>query len=110
MASSPSPSGPYGFSAERILIIRRGPTRVFHLVLWDTEHDTFDHGSWFRWAPYVRRCDVSFHGQWLVYFAMGPTRQLYSWVALSRPRDLPAQGHLGGDPRGVAQPSRHMQT
>jgi hypothetical protein len=78
-------------AAERILIIRRGPTRVFHLVLWDTQRDTFEHGSWFRGALYVRRCDLSFDGQWLVYFAMGPTRELYSWVALSRPPWLRAE-------------------
>lgn len=78
-------------AAPRILIIRRGPSRVFHLVLWDTEHDTFEYGSWFRGKLYVRRCDLSFDGQWLVYFAMGPTRELYSWVALSRPPWLRAE-------------------
>ena len=72
-------------AAHRILIIRRGPTRAYHLVLWDTEHDTFEHGSWFRGALYVRRCDLSFDGQQLVYFAMGPTRTYYSWVAISHP-------------------------
>jgi hypothetical protein len=78
-------------AAERILIICRGPTRVFHLVLWDTAHDMFEHGAWFRGALYVRRCDLSFDGQWLVSFAMGPTRELYSWVALSRPPWLRAE-------------------
>jgi hypothetical protein len=72
-------------AAPRILIIRRGPTRVYHLVLWDTERDTFEHGSWFRGALYVRRCDLSFDGQRFIYFAMGPTRTYYSWVAMSRP-------------------------
>jgi hypothetical protein len=72
-------------AAPRILIIRRGPTRIYHLVLWDTERDTFEHGSWFRGALYFLRCDLSFDGQRLVYFAMGPTRDYYSWVAISRP-------------------------
>ncbi len=71
-------------AAPRILIVRRGPTRVYHLVLWDTERDTFEHGSWFRGSFYVRRCDLSFDGQRLLHFAMGPTRDYYSWVAISR--------------------------
>jgi hypothetical protein len=78
-------------AAPRILIIRRGPTRVRHLLLWDTEHDTFEHGSWFRGALYARRCDLSFDGQRLVYFAMGPTREFYSWVAIARPPWLRAE-------------------
>jgi hypothetical protein len=77
--------------APRILIIRRGPSRVFHLVAWDTETDQFEHGSWFRGRLYPMRCDLSWDGQWLVYFAFGPTRELYSWVALSRPPWLKAE-------------------
>gem|GEM_PF-1339532 len=72
-------------AAPRILIIRRGPARVYHLALWRTDTDTVEHGSWFRGQLYVHRCDLSWDGQWLVYFAMGPTRQHYSWTAVSRP-------------------------
>lgn len=71
-------------AAPRILIIRRGPSRVYHLALWHTDTDTVEHGSWFRGQLYVYRCDLSWDGQWLVYFAMGPTRQYYSWTAVSR--------------------------
>jgi hypothetical protein len=78
-------------ASPRILIIRRGPSRVFHLVMWDTETDEFEHGSWFRGRLYPMRCDLSYDGQWLVYFAFGPTRDLYSWVALSRPPWLKAK-------------------
>jgi hypothetical protein len=72
-------------AAPRILIIRRGPTRVYHLALWHTDTDTVEHGSWFRGQLYVHRCDLSWDGRWLVYFAMGPTREHYSWTAVSRP-------------------------
>jgi hypothetical protein len=74
-----------------MLIIRRGPSRVFHLIAWDTETDRLEHGSWFRGKLYPHRCDLSFDGQWLVYFAFGPTRDLYSWVAVSRPPWLRAE-------------------
>lgn len=77
--------------APKMLIIRRGPSRVFHLIAWDTETDQIEHGSWFRGRLYPLRCDLSFDGQWLVYFAFGPTRELYSWVALSRPPWLRAE-------------------
>jgi hypothetical protein len=77
--------------APRMLIIRRGPSRVFHLIAWDTETDQMEHGSWFRGRLYPLRCDLSFDGQWLVYFAFGPTRELYSWVAISRPPWLRAE-------------------
>lgn len=48
-------------------------------------YSVVEHGSWFRGQLYVHRCDLSWDGQWLVYFAMGPTRQHYSWTAVSRP-------------------------
>lgn len=78
-------------AAPRILILRRGPSRVYHLVLWHTDTDTFEHGSWFHGRLYWHRCDLSFDGTWLVYFALGPTRQHYSWVAVSRPPWLHAE-------------------
>jgi hypothetical protein len=85
-----------------MLIIRRGPSRVFHLIAWDTETDELEHGSWFRGRLYPLRCDLSFDGKWFVYFAFGPTRELYSWVAISRPPWLraevlwPQSGAYGG--------------
>ena len=74
-----------------ILIIRRGPSRVFHLIAWNTETDEMEPGSWFRGRLYVHRCDLSFDGRWFVYFAFGPTRELYSWVAISQPPWLRAE-------------------
>jgi hypothetical protein len=72
-------------TAARILIIRRGPSRLFHFALWHTDRDTFEHGSWFRGQLYLHRCDLSWDGRWLVYFALGPTREHWSWTAISRP-------------------------
>ena len=72
-------------AAPRIVILRRGPSRVYHVLAWNTETDEIEHGSWFRGHLYVRRCDLSWDGEWLVYFALGPTREHYAWTALSRP-------------------------
>ena len=67
-------------AAPRILILRRSPSRVYHLVLWHTDTDKLEHGSWFHGRIYAYRCDLSFDGQWLVYFALGPTRQCVGTV------------------------------
>jgi hypothetical protein len=77
--------------APRILIFRRGPSRVCHLALWHTDTDAIEHGSWFRGQLYLNRCDLSWDGRWLVYFALGPTREHYSWTAVSRPPWLRAE-------------------
>jgi hypothetical protein len=70
--------------APRILIIRRGPSRVYHLILWHCDSDTFEPGSWFRGMLYMQRCDLSWDGARLVYFAMGKSAEYYSWTAVSR--------------------------
>lgn len=70
--------------APRILIIRRGPTRVYHLILWHCDRDTFEPGSWFRGTLYMQRCDLSWDGKLLVYFAMGNSAEYYSWTAISQ--------------------------
>lgn len=72
-------------AAPRILILRRGPSRTIHLALWHTDTGAVEHGSWFRGQLYLNRCDLSWDGQWLVYFALGPTREHWSWTAVSRP-------------------------
>lgn len=44
--------------APKILIIRRGPSKVFHLIAWNTETDEFEQGSWFRGRLYEYRSDL----------------------------------------------------
>ena len=54
-----------------VVILRRKPSRLFHVLALDTRTGAFEQGSWFYGTLYPLRCDVSFDGQWLVYFAMG---------------------------------------
>lgn len=54
-----------------VAILRRKPSKVFHVMRWNTETDEIEHGSWFRGKLYPLRCDVSFDGNWMVYLAMG---------------------------------------
>lgn len=59
----PAKEAPY------VAIIRRKPSRWFHIVRWNTETDAVEHGSWFWGSFYPKRCDVSFDGQWMIYLA-----------------------------------------
>jgi len=54
-----------------VVILRRKPSKVFHLMRWNTETDAIEHGSWFRGRLYPLRCDVSNDGNWMVYLALG---------------------------------------
>jgi hypothetical protein len=56
-----------------VVIIRRKPSKVFHVMRWNTGTDAIEHGSWFRGTLYPMRCDVAFDGNWMVYLAMGAT-------------------------------------
>lgn len=51
-------------------MIRRKPSRWFHLIVWNTQTDEFIHGSWLNGTLYPLRSDVSFDGRYLVYLAM----------------------------------------
>ena len=76
--------------------LRRGPTRWFHVTLWDTGQDRFESGQWFRGRIYPEKCDVSPDGKLFIYFAgrfrardvdKGYDR---TWIAVSRPPYLTA--------------------
>ncbi len=54
-----------------VVVIRRKPSKCFHIVRWNTKTDVLEYGSWFHGKLYSQRCDVSFDGRWMVYLAMG---------------------------------------
>lgn len=71
------------------VILRRGPKRWAHLILWNTDKDTFEHGAWFKGRIYEDRCGLSPDGALFVYFALQNSRWRTSyqgvWTAVSRP-------------------------
>ena len=73
----------------RAVVLLRGPSGWYHLVLWNTAQDVFEHGAWFKGRIYEERCDVSPDGELFLYFAMkgGTWNTSYrgSWTAVSRP-------------------------
>jgi hypothetical protein len=77
------------------IILRRGPSRWYHLIRWQTQRDTFEHGAWLRGRIYEEKCDLSPDGSLFVYFCHGGAyRPDYtdSWTAVSRAPWLYALG------------------
>ncbi len=76
----------------RVVVIRRKPSKWFHILLWDTERDELASGSWFNGKLYWENCDLSFDGHWMAYFAMGARAQ--TWTAVCRPPWLKAVAEI----------------
>ena len=66
--------------APYVVIVRRKPTRQFHILRWNTETGEVEHGSWFEGRIYALRSDVSFDGQWMVYLALGANADTWNGV------------------------------
>jgi hypothetical protein len=79
------------------IIIRRGPSAWYHLILWETRRknrDLFTNGAWFRGRIYPEKCDLSPDGNLFVYFAFQGSRgggrcgilphRLWTWIARQR--------------------------
>ncbi len=64
------------------IILRRGPTRWYHLILWDMHRGTFTEGAWFRGRIYEEKCDLSPDGKLFVYFAY---KFMNAYTSVSRP-------------------------
>lgn len=74
-----------------VIVIRRKPAKLFHIIRVDTDTGKAEHGAWFTGQLYPMRCDVSFDGRWLVYLALGKFGK--TWNAVSElPRLTAAAG------------------
>lgn len=67
--------------AAKVLVIRRKPSKLFHVLLWDTAAGVLEAGSWFRGKLYAKRCDLSFDGRWMCYLAMGADGSTWNGVS-----------------------------
>lgn len=79
------------------VIFRRGPSKRWEVIRWDTAHDTFERGHWFHGRIYFRRADLSPDGTKLIYFVNKITGRTikdaeytYAWTAISKPPWLTA--------------------
>ncbi len=69
-------------NAPLVALIRRGPSRYFHIMRWNTQDDTIEHGSWFKGRIWPLDCDISLDGQWMIYYARG--KKAVSWNGICR--------------------------
>lgn len=61
-------------------VIRRKPSKRFHILRWDTSTDEVTSGSWFRGKLYPLRSDISFNGNWLTYLALGASGDTWNGI------------------------------
>ena len=90
----PAKAAPY------TVIFRRKPTDWFHVLRWNTQIDTLEHGSWYAGTLYPKRADVSFDGEWMVFLAMDPGSNTFNRIArpplLTPVAEVPADGTYRG--------------
>lgn len=80
------------------VILRRGPTKWYQVIKWDTNTDQFEDGAWFHGTIHENACELSPDGKWFVYSASKYDQRLigtdycFCWTAVSRPPWLDAFG------------------
>jgi len=52
------------------VILRQGPSKVFRMILWNTDNDTFEDGQWLRHKVYHEHCSLSPDGRYFIYTAL----------------------------------------
>ncbi len=61
------------------------------MILWDTKHDIFTPGQWFKGRVYENKCDLSPDGKLFIYFVHKGNNWRshpdfrYTWTAISKP-------------------------
>ncbi len=65
-----------------LVVLRRGPSKRYHVIKINTETTAMEHGSWFTGRLYTDDCDLSFDGEWLIYKALGANGAV--WTGLCR--------------------------
>jgi hypothetical protein len=73
---------------DRAVILRQGPSKLFRMILWLRETDTFEDGQWLKHKVYVERCDLSPDGRHFLFFALDGqwgSEAGGSYTAISRP-------------------------
>lgn len=73
------------------VVIRRGPSKWWHFLLWDRARGIVKPGSWFSGMIYPQRCDLSPKGDWLLLVAYKGNNKPVAWTALCRPPAVKAE-------------------
>src|SRR4051812_15086243 len=73
--------------ASVVAVLRRGPSKWFHLGAWDVAGPSYRAGAWLHGTVYPQRCDLSPDGRWFCYFALKASAEWElgsTYVAISR--------------------------
>lgn len=97
-----APEAPVG------LVLRRGPSKLVRIVIWNRTNDKFKPGQWFKGRIYADRSDISPDGRHMIYFAMGGVAWAIpatrgTWTAISELPSLKATSLWGRATPGVAE-------
>ena len=60
------------------VIVRRKPSRTWHILKWDLLSDELTPGSWFHGKLYPLRSDLSWDGRLMSYLAMGSSGDIWN--------------------------------
>jgi len=88
------------------VVLRRGPSKLVRVVIWNRANDKFKPGSWFKGRIFGDRSDLSPDGRHMIYFAMGGVAWAIpetggTWTAISKLPSLTATALWGqGDTWG----------
>jgi len=70
------------------VILRRGPSKWYHVMKWDFRNDIIEHGAWFKGRIYENKCDLSDDGNLFLYsvsqWSRLQTSYTDSYTALSK--------------------------
>jgi hypothetical protein len=72
------------------LVIRRGPSKWWHFLLWDRDTGIVTPGSWFHGLVFPERCDLSPKGDWMALLAYRGGPNPLAWTALCHPPSVSA--------------------
>ncbi len=67
------------------LVIRRGPSKWWHFLLWNRDTGMVEPGSWFHGMVYPAECDISPRGDFFVFLALRGCGAPPAWTAICRP-------------------------
>ncbi len=73
-----------------VLVIRRGPSKSWHFLMWDRDTGIVTPGSWFNGLVFPHRCDLSPKGDWMLLLAYRGGKQPVAWTALCQPPSVKA--------------------
>ncbi len=82
--------------APLVIVLRRKPSRLFHVLSLNTQTGHYEQGTWFTGKLYPLRCDTSFDGKWLVYLALGAKGVPWNGISLAPRLTCVAEGSNAG--------------